>query len=58
MVLLPFYEGIKVSDCWLSSLMVFSSTCTNAFALLAARRVHCPGIRMAAVAIGSSDVNP
>lgn len=58
MVLFPVYQGREVSDCRLSSLTVFSSTCTNAFALHAASRGHCPSIRMATVAMCSSDVNP
>lgn len=58
MVLLPVYQGRKMSDYRLSSLTVFSSTCTNAFALHAASRGRCPSIRMAAVAMCSSDVNP
>lgn len=58
MVLLPVYQGIEVSDCHLSSLTVFSGTCTDTFALQAASRAHCSSIRMAAVAICSSDVNP
>lgn len=58
MVLLPVYQGIKVSDCWLSSLMVFSSTCTDSFALHASSKVHCLSIRMAAAARCRSDVNP
>lgn len=58
MVLLPVYQRIEVSDCWLSSLLVFSSSCTDEFALHAVSRVRCSSIRMAAVAICSSDVNP
>lgn len=58
MVLFPVCQGIEVSDCWLSSIMVFLSTCTDALARHAAIRVHCASIRMAAVPICSSDVNP